>query len=252
MAPGLVAAVFSSAIEATASERRDFTWKLTSKVDVAGHGLVDLEDVGVSQGGSPDTNEMFRQRVVATVGDVLGNPWEHAHIRGIEARFEVKFARDLYRLRGTELLDPVVDAGGKARVRLHLVPEQGPEVTRTLDVTMPEELEGKDVEVDVLPGYDVVPELAAPESLDELLANEPRQSVAPRSVVLQFRVPSQGIAYRGHVTQRLPAFTLDALRPQSGDTGPETFNSWQRTVVPLDWFIEGKDKVKVKVRPVMR
>jgi hypothetical protein len=252
MAPGLVAAVFSSAIEATASERRDFTWKLTSKVDVAGHGLVDLEDVGVSSGGSPDTSEMFRQRVVATVGDVLGNPWEHARIRSVEARFEVKFARELYRLRGAELLDPVVDAGGKARVRLHLVPEQGPEITRTLDVTMPEELEGKDVEVDVVPGYDVVPELAAPESLDELLANEPRQSVAPRSVVLQFRVPSQGIAYRGHVTQRLPAFTLDALRPQSGDTGPETFNSWQRTVVPLDWFIEGKDKVKVKVRPVMR
>ncbi|HEY6462726.1 MAG TPA: hypothetical protein VIY73_21300, partial [Polyangiaceae bacterium] len=110
----------------------------------------------------------------------------------------------------------------------------------------------KDVEIDVVPGYDVVPELAAPESLDELLANEPRQSVAPRSVVLQFRVPSQGIAYKGHVTQRLPAFTLDALRPQSGDTGPDTFNSWQRKVVPLDWFIEGKDKVKVKVRPVVR
>ena len=117
---------------------------------------------------------------------------------------------------------------------------------------MPAELAGKDVEVEVVPGYDVVPELPAPESLDELLANEPRQTVAPRSVVLQFRVPSQGIAYRGHVTQRLPPFTLDALRPQSSDNGPETFQSWSRTVVPLDWFVEGKDKVKVKVRSVVR
>jgi hypothetical protein len=100
------------------------------------------------------------------------------------------------------------------------VPENGPEVTRVVEVTMPEELAGKDVEIDVVPGYEVVPELAAPESLDELLANEPNQTVSPRSVVLQFRVPSQGIAYRGRVTQRLPAFTLDALRPQSSDTGP--------------------------------
>jgi hypothetical protein len=117
---------------------------------------------------------------------------------------------------------------------------------------MPAELAGKDVEVEVVPGYEVVPELAPPESLDELLANEPRQTVAPRSLVLQFRVPSQGIAYRGRVTQRLPPLTLDSLRPVSSDTGPETFPSWSRTVVPLDWYVEGRDKVKVKVRSVVR
>jgi hypothetical protein len=61
---------------------------------------------------------------------------------------------------------------------------------------MPGELEGKDVEVEVVPGYEVAPQVAAPESLDELLANEPKQTVDPRSIVLQFHVPSQGIAYR--------------------------------------------------------
>jgi hypothetical protein len=214
--------------------------------------MVDLEDIGVSSGGSPDTNEWFRSKIVNTVGDVLSNPWEHARIRHIEARFEVKYERDLMRVRGAELLDPVVDAGAKARLRLHLVPENGPEVTRVVEVTMPQELAGRDVEIDIIPGYEVAPELAAPESLDELLANEPHQTVSPRSVVLQFRVPSQGIAYRGHVTQRLPAFTLDALRPQSSDAGPETFQSWSRTVVPMEWYLEGKDKVKVKVRSVIR
>jgi hypothetical protein len=77
-------------------------------------------------------------------------------------------------------------------------------------------------------------------------------TVAPRSIVLQFRVPSQGIAYQGHVTQRLPTFTVDALRAQSSDTGPEAFPSWSRTIVPTDEFIEGRDKVKVKVRSVVR
>jgi hypothetical protein len=252
LGPGLTAVVMASVVEATANERRDLTWKMTSKVDVAGHGLVSLEDVGISAGSGPDTSEWMHSRVVSTVGDVLGNPWEHAHVRSIEARFEVRYARDLWRLRGAEVLDPVVDGGSKVRVRLHLVPEHGAEVTRVVEAVMPSELAGKDVEIEVLPGYDVVPELPAPESLDELLANEPRQSLTQRSIVLQFKVPSQGIAYRGHVTQRLPTFTLDALRPQSSDTGPEAFQSWSRTVVPLDWFVEGRDKVKVKVRSVVR
>jgi SpoIVB peptidase S55 len=252
LGPGLAATILESAIEATTSERRDVTWSLTSRVTIAGHGAVDLEDVGVASGGTPDASDWIRSKVVTTVGDVLNNPWEHAHIEGVKARFEVKFARDLWRLRGVDVLDPVVDAGHVVRLRLHLVPENGPEVTRVVETTMPEELAGKDVDIDVVPGYDVVPELPAPENLDQMLANEPRQTIDGRTVVLQFRVPSQGIAYRGHVTQRLPPFTLDALRPQSNDTGPDPFQSWSRTVRPLDLYMEGRDKVKVKVRTVLR
>ena len=252
LGPSMAAVVLGSVIEATASERRDITWKLAARVDIAGHGAVELEDVGVAEGGTPDTGEWFRSKLINTVGDVLSNPWEHVHITHVQARFDVRFARDMWRLRGTEVLDPIVDGGGKARLRLHLVPEDGPEVTRVVEVMMPAELEGKDVEVEIVPGYDVAPQLAAPESLDELLANEPKQTISPRSMVLQFHVPSLGIAYRGHVTERLPAFTLDAMRPQTSDNGPETFQSWARTVVPFDWFIEGRDKVKIKVRAVVR
>ena len=154
LGPGLTATVIESAIEATTSERRDLTWKMTSRVTVAGHGSVDLEDDGVATGGAPDAGDWIRSKLVNTVGDVLNNPWEHARVDGITARFEVKYARDLWRLRGVEVLDPVVDAGSKARLRLHLVPENGPEVTRVVEATMPAELAGKDVDVEIVPGYD--------------------------------------------------------------------------------------------------
>jgi hypothetical protein len=220
-------------------------------VSVRGHGTVELEDDGIAAGSAPDVPEWFHSRLVNTVGDVANNPWEHARIEKIEAKLDVHYARDVWRLRGVELLDPVVDAGEKARVRLHLVPNEGVERTRVVEVAMPQELAGKDVEIEVAPGYDVAPELAAPDSLDELLANEPKQT-PPKSVVLSFRVPSHGVAYRGHVTPRLPGFNLDVLRPTSSDAGPEMFQSWSRTVVSTDVFIEGRDKVKVKVRPVVR
>jgi hypothetical protein len=71
-------------------------------------------------------------------------------------------------------------------------------------------------------------------------------------VVVEFKVPAQGVTFRGHIAPRLPAFALDALRPVHSDTGPEAYLSYARTVVPLDWYLEGKDKVKVKVRQVVR
>jgi hypothetical protein len=170
----------------------------------------------------------------------------------VSARLEAVYARDLWRLRGAEVLDAVVDAGSKARIRLHLVPEHGPETTRVVEVVMPAELADKEVEVEIVPGYSVAAEKAPPETLDELLANEMGQTYPARSVVLQMRVPSQGIAYRGHVTDRLPPFALDALRPQNSDVGPDSFQSTSRTLVPLEQYVEGRDKVKVKVRSVLR
>jgi hypothetical protein len=189
---------------------------------------------------------------VRAVGDVINNPWEMASIEKIESVLTVRYARDVWRLRGVDVAEDAVEAGQTAHLTMHLVPFVGPEITKTLDVKMPAELAGKDVDVEIVPGYDVAPDLAAPETLTELLANETRLSVAPRSVVVQFRVPTQGVTFRGHVAPRLPPFALDALRPAHSDVGPEPFYSYARTIVPLDEYIEGHDKVKIKVRPVVR
>jgi hypothetical protein len=252
MTPSLTASVFGSVVEATVSERRDVTWKMVSKVKVRGHGTIELEDFGVAIGGLPDPGDWGHSRVVHAVGDVVNNPWEQTRIEGIESTFSVEYTRDLWRLRGVEALEDTVDAGQSARIVLHFVPFVGPEVRKTVEVKIPAELAGKDAEIEVLPGYDVAPDLPAPESLNDLLANETRQSAAPRSIVLQMRVPSQGVAYHGQVTDRLPPFALDSLRPAHSDTGPEPFPSYVRTMVPVEKYVEGRDKVKIKVRATVR
>jgi hypothetical protein len=252
MTPSLVGAAYGSVIEATVNERRDVTWHLKSRLFVRGHGAIDLEDFGVATGGMPDAGDFAHARVTRAIGDVLNNPWEIARVERVDSTLEVSYTRDLWRLRGVELLDGVVDAGSSARIVLHLLPFAGPEIVRTIDVKMPQELAGKDVELEIAPGYEVVPEVASPDNLTELLANETRQTVVPRSVAVSFKLPSQGVAYKGHVAQRLPSFALDALRPQHSDTGPDNFASFGRAVVALDRYIEGRDKVKIKVRPVVR
>jgi hypothetical protein len=252
MSGGLVSSVLGSVVDASVNERRDVTWKLRSKLSVRNHGTIELEDFGVATGGMPDASELAHSKIARAVGEVLNNPWELTHVEKVESTLTVDYARDLWKLRGVDVLEPVVDAGSVARVRVHLVPFAGPETTKVLEIRMPEELAGRDVELEVVPGYQVVPDLAAPQSLADLLANSTRQSALPRSLVLQFRGRSQGVAYKGHVAERLPSFALDALRPASTDVAPDAFGSYTRAIVALDRYVDGADRVRVKVRPLVR
>jgi hypothetical protein len=252
MSSGLVASVLGSIVDASVNERRDVTWKLKSKVTVKGHGSIELEDFGVATGGMPDAGELAHSKVARAVGEVLNNPWELTHIEKVETTLVVDYTRDLWKLRGVDVIDPVVEVGQLARVRVHLVPFAGPETTKVLEIKMPDDLAGKDVDVEIVPGYQVVPDLASPQNLADLLANSTKQSVMPRSLVMQFRSKSQGVAYKGHVAERLPSFALDAMRPSSTDVAPDSFATYTRSIVALDRYVEGTDRVKIKVRPIVR
>jgi hypothetical protein len=252
MSSSLVASVLGSVVDASVNERRDVTWHLKTSLTVRDHGTIDLEDFGVAVGGMPDAGDFAHSKIGRAVGEVLNNPWEPTHVEKIEGTLTVDYKRELWKLRGVDVLDPVVDVGQPARLRVHLVPFAGPELTRLVEVRFPEELAGRDVDLELAPGYTVVPDLAAPQNLSDLLANSTKQTVLPRSLVVQYRTRSQGVAYKGHVAERLPAFALDALRPWSSDVAPDAFATYARVITPLDRYLDGSDRVRVHVRGVVR
>ena len=252
IAPGLAATVLSSVVEATTSERRDITWTLHSKVSVRNHGTLDLDDYGVSTAGTPDVPEWFQTKIIRVVGEVLNNPWEQSGIDKVESTLTVKYTRELWTLRGVELLDPVVDAGEEVRIRLRLLPFAGDEVVREISVHLPASVAGKDVELEIAPGYLIAPDAASPENLSDLLVTELHATLDPKSIIVQYKIPQQGVAFRGHVASQLPSFALDALRPTTTDDGPENFATYVRASFPMENYIDGRDKVKVHVRAVVR
>jgi hypothetical protein len=252
MSGSLVASVMGSIVDASVSERRDVTWRMKSKLTVRGHGTIELEDFGVAVGGMPDAGDFAHAKIGRAVGEVLNNPWEQVHVDKVESVLTVDYTRDLWKLRGVDVLDAWVDVGQAARIRVHLVPFAGPEITKILEVRFPEELAGREVDVEISPGYGVVPDLAAPQNLADLLANSTKQTVLPRSLVLSYRTRSVGVAYKGHVADRLPAFALDALRPTTSDVAPDAFPSYTRLITPLDRYVDGSDRVKIHVKPIVR
>jgi hypothetical protein len=252
MAPTLAAGALGSVIEATVAEQRDVTWQMKSTLTIRGHGALDLEDFGIAVGGMPEQGEMGRSRLVRAIGDIMNNPWEEVTIDKVQATLTVTYAREVWHLRGVELTSDEIDAGHSAHVRVHLVPFEGKEVVREVEVPIPASFAGTDVEIEVAPGFDVTSDQAAPDNLPELLANETHQSYLPKSLVLQIKAPAQSVVFQGSVARELPSFAFDALRPVHSDIGGDAVATYLRTVVPVDHYVDGRDKVKVKVRRVMR
>jgi hypothetical protein len=252
LSAALVAIATGNAIDSTTSERRDVTWQATTEIVTAGRGTVRLLDAGVSVGGTPDADEWVRSRAVRALGALLNNPWQPLGIERVSTKVSVRFARDIYRLRGAEVLSDVIDEGQPARVRLHLVSYAGPDETRIVEIPVPPELAGKEVEIELSPGYLESPDLPSPENLDDLIANLPRQSFAPDSLIASIKLPSHGVAMHGQVASRLPPGALDSLRPLHDTVSPEPFVSFVRKAIPMGRFIDGKDRVRVRVRSVLR
>jgi hypothetical protein len=252
MSSAFIALAVGSAIEATTSERRDVTWRATTEIVATGLGTIRVEDAGVAVGGMPDAEDWTRSRAVRAVGALLNNPWQPARIEKVATKISLRFGRDSYRLRGVDAVADVIDAGQPARLRLHLLPFAGPEEIRVIEVPIPKELAGKDVEIDLAPGYAEVPELPSPERLSELAANLPRQSYPVDSIVASIKMAEHGVAFHGQVAGRLPPGALDTLRPASDTKAPEPFIAYVRTAIPIHRLLEGKDHVRVRIRPVLR
>jgi hypothetical protein len=251
MTPSFMAVAIGSAMQAVANERQDVSWTATSKLKIKGYGEVKFDDYGVAIGGTPEAGEFARSNLVRAVGAVLNNPWQPAFIESAEVEVELHYAREILRLRGAELLEPEIDAGKPARIRVTLVPYTGPEQTRVLSVDLPAYLAGQTVSLEIAPGYTEEREVAPPDSLKEMIQNFVSPVYPPKSLVVSFDTGG-GLAFRGRVAKNLPPGALDAIRPSTSSIAPESVESSVRAVTPIGQFVVGRDRVSVTIRPVLR
>jgi hypothetical protein len=251
MAPTFLALALGSALETTASERQDVTWTITSKVRFKNHGEVLIEDFGVAIGGTPEVRDIARSNLVGAVGAVLSNPWEPAFVESVDIDVKLSYSRDIYRLRGVEVLDAEVEPGEPARARLTFVRFAGPPVHRTVKIPLGRHLAGQTLKIDVQPGYMVEKEKAPPENLADLIEALQDPIYPPRSLVLSFK-SGTGMAHKGQVADNLPAGVVDLISPTSTTVGPREFQAQTHHVVPMPAFVLGADKLSVQVKSILR
>ncbi len=252
MTPAFIAVALGNALQATAAEKQDVSWTAQSKFWVKGHGAVSVKDYGVSIGGTPSPQEFIGSNLVRSMGVLLNNPWEPVILEKAEVVLELKYSRDIYRLRGAEILEPEIDAGQPARVRLTLLPYSGPAIHQVIAVPLPKDLAGKTVQLDIAPGYTHLRERPSPDSLADLVKNLEDPVYPPKSVVVSFDRGDGGLMFKGHIAENLPPGAVDMIQPTSGSLAPEAFKSEVRQIVPIPQFMVGRDRVSVKIKPVLR
>lgn len=252
MTPSFASVALGSALQAVANEHQDVSWTATSKLKIKGYPELTLQDYGVSMGGTPEAGEFVRSNLVRAIGTVLNNPWQPALIESARMDVELRYARDILRLRGASLLESEIDAGEPARIRLSFVPFSGPDVTRVVTVPIPAHLAGQTVNLEIEPGYAEERDQPAPDTLAELVKNLENPVYPAKSVVVSFNTGDSGVTFKGRVAHDLPPGALDAIRPATSSIAPETFATTTRVVVDLPQFMVGRDRVSVTVRPVLR
>jgi hypothetical protein len=252
MAPSFTAMALGSGLEETTAERRDMTWRAVSKLKVAHHGTVTVLDFGSGNGNPLGADDLIRGRVVKAVGQLLNNPWEPVTIEGVDTTVKVTFEREVFTLRGAKVLETEVDAGAPVHIRLDLQPYQGRLQSRVIEVKVPPELAGRELEIELSPGWETDRPQPTADSVAELMANLQSATFDPESVVATFRLKETAAAYHGKIAPRLPPGAIDTLRPSSQSDAPEIFAAQVQTAVPLQRFLVGHDSVRVNIRPVLR
>lgn len=252
MAPSFAAMAIGSAAETTTSERRDMTWRAESRLKIGRYGTITLSDFGSGEGNPIGPEDFIRGRLVRALGSLLNNPWEEVAIEGVDTTMRVSFDRDVALLRSTKVLNPKIDVGEKVRIRLDLQPHMGKVESTVIEVDVPPELAGREVDIELAPGYEIERPQPTPNSVAELIAVLQKQYFGSETLIATFKLRENGAAFAGKVASRLPPGASDTLRPSSQSDGPEAFGAQVQVVIPMKRFIVGRDTARVEVRPVLR
>jgi hypothetical protein len=237
----------ANVIEATISDHTDASWVIRTKFKVKDKGTFTLEDFGVSGEGVNELMWLFSRQGFA-LGEILNNPWQDLTIESMQTEFDVRWARNVTRMMSAQLLDPTVIAGHPARVRLHLKSFQGKESDVEVSIPIEKSVAGKDIDIEIAPGWSVMPPAAAPTNVDQLLTNVFAASENPKQFVVQYKLPDAGVATSGHVEQQLSPFAQSLLRTGTETAVVDPVFSYKRVTVDAGGYAEGTTRLRLTVK----
>ncbi len=243
-APRLAASVLETALEETAGDHGDVAWTVRARVALRGRNPVEFVDHG-SSGESVHAASAANDFMAR----VMDNAFGVIPVDGVSYEVDLHWARDFSYIRNVSLSQAEVDPGGAVDLRVNLARYGEQPDLRTVRVEIPRELAGRDVELEVSGGGETTPDLAEPESLDDLVRNL-QVRFPDDALVVSVKMPGAGVTLRGRVVQNLPSSALDALRPGASTDGGDPVWNVRRTVVPVGRIVIGRDRVRLRVREV--
>jgi hypothetical protein len=191
---------------------------------------------------------LFSPAPLARVLAPLENMFGRLDLESLTCSMEFAAGRRTALLRRASFPVRELSPGREAELAVVLKPYGEPETTRTVRFRVPEEAAGGELEVNVQAGSGVQPDIAPPETLDEVVTS---LSVRHRAsdLVVTLTLPGRGLLYRGRVLRRLPRSVVPILEAPNG-TGAESTAEIARVVDRTPWVVQGGARLKVPVKEV--
>lgn len=242
----LVGSVVATSLETAAGDHADAAYTIEARVQTRTKGTLSFTDVGATLSG-PSAISPLSMSFYEAVDRLTDNAFEPVRIDRVEVDVTLRWQRELYYVRNVSLSQAEAAPGSTVQLQISLGQYAGAPITRTVPIEVPRAMAGREMEIEVVSGSEAVPDLAEPESVDDLVRNL-TTSYPDDALVVIVRMPGQGALIRGRALYNLPASAVDALRPGASTDGAELMANVRRTVVPVGRIVLGRDRVRLHVR----
>jgi len=247
LTPRLVHAALVNIIMNAASDTEDVTADIEGTMRIAGRATpITLRDAGASREGLQPLASYFRP--AGLVGAVIGNPFEDAVIESLDFDVRLRYGLEVSTVVAAYITAEAPSPGETISVQVKLRSYGGEERIVSFPLRVPSVPEGTAVTIEVGGGDAIVPPMAAPQSLEDVLANVQRFFPA-KSIVVGTSVPRECIALRGRLIDQLPDSAAAALKPVLGADQVESYRAASFETYPTAHVVAGKESITFTVGP---
>jgi hypothetical protein len=243
LTPILLQVVLQQVLESGAALAEPHTINLKVTADFAGYAPITYEDTLYS------LKEPSPGQMLAPVRRLLLNPFAKTELRSMRFDLEVRDRMEMATLESLRAYPLEVEPGDTVTVYVRLKPFQAAEEEAVLRIQVPEQAEEK-FSIRVAGGSQMAPDVAPPQSVDDLIAALHKLYPA-RSLVAGYSLPGRGVDLMGQRLRRLPASVVSVLTPASA-TSARAIPESRTLVQEVPYVVVGSDEIQVKVRTPLR
>jgi hypothetical protein len=245
LTPQLMMLVVASAAQLDAPDITDATLLMKSKLVVKGYEpLVFTDYIYSNEGASP--NAIASSRSLRALVPLLFNPYKPIRIERFDIEVEVAYKAEFTEIVALRVPELELPIGEKTYVEAVMRPYGGKEYVEKIPLEIPKRLAGSTVKLEVVAGDAARPDVAPPNSLDDVMAAL-KKTYPANTIVATIYTPDEGVAIDGKVLPDLPDSAIDTARHAASTRRGADYKSITRTVVPARRVVIGRQELVVKI-----
>lgn len=195
-----------------------------------------------------DLRALSRSRGVLVLRALLDNPFEVPKIRGVDQSIKVRYGAEVEIVEEVRVARGEVRAGDLLQLELTLRSPRGERRKELVDLRIPDDAGGEDVQIQVTGGDFVRPYRPMPDSLDDL-ADTLQAAYPARALVVSLYREQEGLSTRKGLIEDVPGSVFESLALDGSTLSAVRFKQAARRVLPTKSMIEGEHNLKVSVLP---